>query len=262
MANPPLLDLGLPQELEITRRREEDQAFIQALRPKPTLNDDFDDMGCCPRRHPYRRSSTIRRGMGERILTAVSVAWISWEVVMQIAVHTALQAHLRHIPHILEASNLLAIPVSSNSSTSTHNRRRRDEVEVDGKGCGCIWNASHKGRAYPEHSRPSPVQRKALPPPIVHAYSSDLLVLLFASLWVKIASWRPTKRNRYEHGQEDRYLCGGSATSGHRLPFISRPLLLFVHAGIYPAHQDPSRLIRSRRPLASSPLFGRLFDPS
>lgn len=75
----------------------------------------------------------------------------------------------------------------------------------------------------------------------------DLLVLHYVSMQVRIAFWRPTERNFYEYGQEDRYLCGGSATSGHRLLFISRPLLLFVHADIYPAHQDPSRLTHSRQ---------------
>ncbi|KAI0763903.1 hypothetical protein BC629DRAFT_1542738 [Irpex lacteus] len=86
----------------------------------------------------------------------------------------------------------------------------------------------------------------------------DLLVL-FASLWVKIASWRPTEHNCYELGQEESYLCGGPATSGHRLLFISRPLLLFVHAVIDSAHQDPSWLIRSQHPpLASSTLFAQI----
>ncbi|KAI0763902.1 hypothetical protein BC629DRAFT_1725797 [Irpex lacteus] len=84
-----LLDLGLPQELEITRRREEDQAFIQVLRPKPTLNDDFDGTDCCPHRHPYRRSST---GLGRVDKLGRRYA----------AVHTSIQVHLRHITHIYQ----------------------------------------------------------------------------------------------------------------------------------------------------------------
>ncbi|KAI0763909.1 hypothetical protein BC629DRAFT_1443110 [Irpex lacteus] len=76
-----LLDLGLPQELEITRRSEEDQASIQASRPKLTSNDDLT---------AARAAALIairiddRRRTGEQMIIAVWAAWISWEVVMQI----------------------------------------------------------------------------------------------------------------------------------------------------------------------------------
>ncbi|KAI0763918.1 hypothetical protein BC629DRAFT_1725806 [Irpex lacteus] len=113
-----LLDLGLPQELEITRRREEDQAFIQVLRPKPTLNDDFDGTDCYPHRHPYRRPST---GTGQQILMVVWVAWISWEVVMQI--RNLKSAGNTSLVTFLDLYNFFVAPVTPMPTVRTRSQR-------------------------------------------------------------------------------------------------------------------------------------------
>ncbi|KAI0748978.1 hypothetical protein BC629DRAFT_1444980 [Irpex lacteus] len=108
-------------------------------------------------------------GTGERMIIVVWVAWISWEVVMQ------------------------------------DNRRRQDDVEVDVKPRytpllvpSNLWMLylGHNKCARPHH----------LPSFMRPLVFRDLPLVHSATLWVKIASWRPIEHNCYEDGQKDLYL--------------------------------------------------------